>query len=234
MEKFKEWTFPSAEQPETAIDRDDILTNVMLYWLTGTGASSAHMYYDNMHSGTWHEEPATTLTGVAVFAEDIAIRRYAEYANNIVHWSEFDRGGHFAAMETPDLLVDDVRAFFRRFPLEAFSFREAVMTIRTIPEGYHTVTPFVISRDSAKLLDFVREAFGGEEIARVYNGDGLTIGHAEARIGDSVVMMFDAQEEWPDTLAFLRLYVGDCDAVYQQGAESRGYLSDREDEYALG
>lgn len=113
VEKFKEWTFPTADLPETAIDRDDILTNVMIYWLTGTGASSAHLYYESMHGGSWHATPATTPTGVAVFAEDVAIRRYAEYANNIVHWSDFDRGGHFAAMEVPDLLVADVRAFFR-------------------------------------------------------------------------------------------------------------------------
>ncbi len=114
IDVFKEWSFPSSELPETAIDRDDLLTNVTLYWLTGTGASSAHIYYEEMHSGIWHEEPATTPTGVAVFAQDIAIRRYAEYGHNIVHWSEFDRGGHFAAMEAPDLLVEDVRAFFRR------------------------------------------------------------------------------------------------------------------------
>ena len=49
----------------------------------------------------------------AVFAQDVAIRRYGERANNIVHWSEFDRGGHFAAMEAPDLLVKDVRDFYR-------------------------------------------------------------------------------------------------------------------------
>jgi hypothetical protein len=53
--------------------------------------------------------------GVAVFAEDYAIRRYGEVGNNIVHWTEFDRGGHFAAMEEPELLVEDVRGFFRRF-----------------------------------------------------------------------------------------------------------------------
>jgi pimeloyl-ACP methyl ester carboxylesterase len=51
-------------------------------------------------------------TGVAVFAEDIAIRRYAEQGNNIVHWSDIDAGGHFAALETPDLLVADARKFF--------------------------------------------------------------------------------------------------------------------------
>jgi hypothetical protein len=50
---------------------------------------------------------------VAVFAGDYAIRRYGERGNNIVHWSEFDRGGHFAAMEVPDLFVGDVRTFFR-------------------------------------------------------------------------------------------------------------------------
>jgi pimeloyl-ACP methyl ester carboxylesterase len=51
---------------------------------------------------------------VAVFAQDVAIRRYGEQGNNITYWSEFDRGGHFAAMEAPDLLVGDIRAFFRQ------------------------------------------------------------------------------------------------------------------------
>jgi epoxide hydrolase len=114
VEKFKEWTHSSAELPEDAIDRDNMLTNVMLYWLTGTAGSSSRLYYENMHSGAWGQQPGTTPTGVAVFAEDVAIRRYGERGNNIVHWSEFDRGGHFAAMEVPDLLVGDVRAFFRR------------------------------------------------------------------------------------------------------------------------
>jgi pimeloyl-ACP methyl ester carboxylesterase len=112
-EKFKEWTFPTTELPETAVDRDLMLTNVMLYWLTGTAGSAAGMYYENMHVGSWHTQPATTPTGVAVFAQDVAIRRYAEYGNNITHWSEFDHGGHFAALEAPDLLAADVRAFFR-------------------------------------------------------------------------------------------------------------------------
>jgi epoxide hydrolase len=114
VEKFKEWTDSSAELPEDAVDRDHLLTNVMLYWLTGTAGSSARTYYDNMHAGgSWGQQPGTTPTGVAVFAEDVAIRRYAEGGNHIVHWSEFDRGGHFAAMEAPDLLVADVREFFR-------------------------------------------------------------------------------------------------------------------------
>ena len=91
-----------------------MLTNVMLYWLTRTAGSSANIYYEGKHAGDW-PEPSEVPTGVAVFAEDIAIRRYAEQNNHIVHWSEFDRGGHFAALEAPDLLIADVREFFRRF-----------------------------------------------------------------------------------------------------------------------
>jgi epoxide hydrolase len=99
---------------EDALTPDQILTNVMFYWVTGTGGSAARMYYENMHGAAdWGRPPSTTPVGVAAFAEDIAIRRYGEQGNNIVHWSDFDRGGHFAAMEAPDLLVGDVRAFFK-------------------------------------------------------------------------------------------------------------------------
>jgi epoxide hydrolase len=115
VDKFKEWTHPASELPEVAIDREHMLTNVMLYWLTGTAGSSARIYYENMHSGSWGEQPGPTPTGVAVFAEDIAIRSYAERGNNIVHWSDFERGGHFAAMEVPDLLVSDIQTFFHGF-----------------------------------------------------------------------------------------------------------------------
>ena len=111
VEKFQEWTH-GTERPEDAVDRDRLLTNVMLYWLTGTAGSSGRLYYEDAHSGHW-PQPSGVPTGVAVFAEDIAIRRYAEQSNTIVHWSEFDRGGHFAAMEAPDLLIGDVRTFFR-------------------------------------------------------------------------------------------------------------------------
>lgn len=108
---FKEWTLTDDGSDAIQIDRDILLTDVMLYWLTNTAASSARVYYEDMHGESW-DPPSTTPTGVAVFARDVAIRRYAEQANNIVHWSEFDRGGHFAALEAPDLLIDDVRAFF--------------------------------------------------------------------------------------------------------------------------
>jgi pimeloyl-ACP methyl ester carboxylesterase len=111
VEKFKEWTHPETDLPEVSVDRDRVLTNVMLYWLTGTAGSAARLYYEAMR-GEWPYRTEMP-TGVAVFAEDISIRRYAEEANTITHWTDFDTGGHFAAMEAPDLLVGDVREFFR-------------------------------------------------------------------------------------------------------------------------
>lgn len=78
-----------------------------------------------------------------------------------------------------------------------------------------TVTPWVISPDTARLIDFTRDAFGAEELGRVPRPAG-GIAHAEVRIGDSVVMMFDAWDGWPPTPAFLRLYVADADAVYER------------------
>ncbi|WP_329536824.1 epoxide hydrolase (plasmid) [Streptomyces sp. NBC_01450] len=117
VEKFKEWT-DSTEAPEEAVSRDRLLTNVMLYWLTATAGSSARHYWEAFHpSRPPRTDPLATPTGVAVFAADLArpVRRLAERDHNIVHWSEFDRGGHFAAMEEPDLFVDDLRTFFRQF-----------------------------------------------------------------------------------------------------------------------
>ncbi|HKE50011.1 MAG TPA: epoxide hydrolase, partial [Actinomycetes bacterium] len=113
VDKFNEWTHGPLED---AVERDEILTNVMLYWLTGTIGSAARLYYENVHApADWGRPPSRTPIGVAAFAEDIAIRRCGEQGNNIAHWSDFDRGGHFAAIESPDLLVADIREFFRRF-----------------------------------------------------------------------------------------------------------------------
>jgi epoxide hydrolase len=111
-ERFKDWAH-AAETPDD-VDRDQLLTNVMIYWLTRTAGSAANLYYENLHATFSGQQPSTTPTGVAVFAEDYAIRRYAERGHNIVHWTEFDTGGHFAAMEVPGLLVADIRAFFQR------------------------------------------------------------------------------------------------------------------------
>jgi PhnB protein len=87
--------------------------------------------------------------------------------------------------------------------------------VRAIPEGYGTVTPWIIVRGAAQLLDFLKDAFGAQEIARMENPDGK-IGHAETRIGDSVVMLFDAGDDWQPTPAFFRLYVKDADAMHDQ------------------
>jgi PhnB protein len=86
---------------------------------------------------------------------------------------------------------------------------------RPAPPGYGTVTPWIISPDTARLIEFVTSAFGALELARMAGPDGQ-IGHAEVRIGDSVVMMFDARAGWPATPAFNRLYVADADATYRQ------------------
>jgi pimeloyl-ACP methyl ester carboxylesterase len=110
-EKFDEWSDP-AHRP----DPDLLLTNVTIYWLTRTAASAARLYFETAHAAGGAVQPRLEVpTGVAVFPHDIGlpIRRFAERDSNIVHWSEFDRGGHFAAMEVPDLLVGDVRTFFR-------------------------------------------------------------------------------------------------------------------------
>ena len=96
------------------LDADFALTNVVLYWLTGTAASAARLYYENAHA-TPPTEPTTAPTGLAAFGGDFSgIRRFAERDHkNIVHWSVFDHGGHFAAHKVPDLLVGDIREFFR-------------------------------------------------------------------------------------------------------------------------
>ena len=120
-EKFKEWT-DSEKTPEGAVDRDRLLTLVSIYWLTATAGTSGALYYEDapqlkaMLSGAL-PPPVQVPAGVAVFPADIflPLRRLAERdLANIVHWSEFDRGGHFAAMEEPDLFVADLRAFSRK------------------------------------------------------------------------------------------------------------------------
>ncbi|WP_225724625.1 MULTISPECIES: epoxide hydrolase family protein [unclassified Nocardia] len=113
MDKFREWTFPRNVLPDKIIDRDRLLTNVMFYWLTGTAGSAAYVGYASAQA--WGEPPANSgvPTACIVFAHDVAIRRYCETSNTITRWTDVDRGGHFAAMEEPELLVADIREFFR-------------------------------------------------------------------------------------------------------------------------
>ncbi len=90
---------------------DRLLTNVMLYWLTGTAGSSARL---TRESAFGEALPCPSPVGVAVFAHDItlSVRPLAERMLTITHWTEFDRGGHFPALEVPGLFAGDVRAFF--------------------------------------------------------------------------------------------------------------------------
>jgi microsomal epoxide hydrolase len=123
IEKFQEWA-DTDKIPEDAISRDDLLTNASIYWLTNTAASSAALYFEGaaglraLATGTAEPPPPpiSAPIGVAVFPRDIflPIRTFAEQQlPSISHWSEFEHGGHFAALEQPDLLVGDVRAFAR-------------------------------------------------------------------------------------------------------------------------
>jgi epoxide hydrolase len=114
VEKVKEWTDPSAELPDQAVDRDQLLTNVSVYWFTRSGASAAQFIYEAAHAVREWGAPSPAPTGFAVFGEGSLMRRVLDPEHKVEHWSEFDRGGHFPAMEVPDLLVGDVRAFFRR------------------------------------------------------------------------------------------------------------------------
>jgi len=110
-EKFQEWTDKTADLPD-GVDRDQMLTNISIYWFTRTGASAANFIYEAAHvAQDW--SPSSVPQGMAAFGADATTRRMIDPGHNIVHWSEFERGGHFAAMEAPDLLVGDVRAFFR-------------------------------------------------------------------------------------------------------------------------
>ncbi|WP_436536100.1 epoxide hydrolase family protein [Actinoplanes sp. HUAS TT8] len=112
VEKFKELTDPEEGLPEESIDRDRILTEVSIYWLTGTAASAAQIYYEEISAGSPQQWSRTVPTGVLVSGHDNAIRPWAERDHQVVHWTELGRGGHFLAMEAPELLIDDVRTFF--------------------------------------------------------------------------------------------------------------------------
>lgn len=112
VDVFHTYTNPGIELPDKAVDRDALLTDVSLYWFTGTIGSSARLYRESQSWGA--DLPSSGVpTAVALFPGDLTLRPLAEQQNHVVRWTELDRGGHFAAMEAPDLLVDDVRAFFR-------------------------------------------------------------------------------------------------------------------------
>jgi microsomal epoxide hydrolase len=120
-EKYKEWT-GSVKSPEDAVDRDTLLTIASIYWLTASAGSSAQLYFESNHLtadfvATWGGPWALRApVGVAVFPNDVVrpVRSFAEQVlPTLSRWSELPRGGHFAALEEPELYVGDVRAFAR-------------------------------------------------------------------------------------------------------------------------
>jgi epoxide hydrolase len=100
---------------QRSVDPEYILVNASAYWLTDTVGSSIRRYYEDAHAEQHPSEPTTTPTGVAIFADDFqSIRRFADRDHaNIVRWTRYDRGSHFSPHDAPDLLLDDIREFFR-------------------------------------------------------------------------------------------------------------------------
>jgi pimeloyl-ACP methyl ester carboxylesterase len=112
VEKFREWTDCDGH-PENVLTKDELLDNVMLYWLPGAGASSARLYWESFNDGDF--PPVTVPTGCSSFPKEIIRmpRRAVEaHFSDLRHWRELDRGGHFAALEQPEVLVDELRTFF--------------------------------------------------------------------------------------------------------------------------
>jgi microsomal epoxide hydrolase len=117
VEKFREWSDCDGDV-ERSFSRDELITNLMLYWVTATGHSAGRLYYETQRSGRFGpaaDQRVEVPTGCAIFPREIfrPARSWAETRYNVTHWTEMPAGGHFAAMEEPELLVDDVRAFFR-------------------------------------------------------------------------------------------------------------------------
>ncbi len=115
VEKFHGWSDNDGDV-ESAFTKDELLTNVTLYWVTETITSASRLYYES--GNTPSTRPVGYIdvpTGAAMFPKEISFtpRRWAEARYNIVRWTVMPRGGHFAALEEPELLVDDIRAFFR-------------------------------------------------------------------------------------------------------------------------
>ena len=93
-------------------------------------------------------------------------------------------------------------------------------SVKSIPEGYHAVTPYLVVEGAEKLIDFMKQAFGAKETERMSMPDG-SIGHAEVWINDSVIMLGDARgDTWKAMPSSIYLYVTDCDTVYKQAIEA--------------
>jgi microsomal epoxide hydrolase len=115
VEKFRTWSDCDGDV-EKRFSKDELLTNIMIYWASGSIASSLRLYYEMRAAGAAALPPRVEIpTGCAVFPREIyrLPRRWSEARYKIARWTRMPRGGHFAALEEPELLVDDLRAFFR-------------------------------------------------------------------------------------------------------------------------
>jgi pimeloyl-ACP methyl ester carboxylesterase len=113
VEKFKEWTGEGTGLPEEKVDIDQLLTMVSLAWFTKSGATAADFLCTNLRMQRDWARPSLAPVGMAVFGAKGGARALQDPAHAMAHWSEFPSGGHFPAMEVPDLLVGDLRKFFR-------------------------------------------------------------------------------------------------------------------------
>ena len=119
VEKYHGWSDHTGDV-EQAYTKDELLTNIMIYWVTGSITSASRLYYENRHGPAPPTDPITVPTGCAAFVErydgrartDAEARRSAEQRFNLVRWTDMPRGGHFPALETPNLWLDDLQAFF--------------------------------------------------------------------------------------------------------------------------
>jgi pimeloyl-ACP methyl ester carboxylesterase len=114
VEKFRTWSDCDGD-PERIFTRDQLLTNVTVYWVTGTITSSMRLYWENQHTSGPPPGYVAIPTGVARYPKEILRfpRPWIEQAYNVTHWADMPRGGHFAAMEQPDLFAADLETFFR-------------------------------------------------------------------------------------------------------------------------
>ena len=113
LEKFWAWTDCDGH-PENVLTRDELLDNIMFYWLPGSSGSSARLYWESFGRGSL--DPIDIPVGCSIFPKEIfrSSRRWAEGRfRHLIHWNELERGGHFAAFEQPQIFVNELRTCFR-------------------------------------------------------------------------------------------------------------------------
>jgi len=142
VEKFRTWSDCDGD-PENAFTRDQLLTNVMLYWVTGTATSAARLYWERAHATDGTQPSVSVPTGVARYPKEILKfpRSWVEHHYNVTRWEVMPRGGHFAAMEQPELFADDVRAFFQTGRCRSGDQSDRPCVAAPLPANSHAPPP---------------------------------------------------------------------------------------------